>query len=128
MNNGQKIDSYIHSLPEWQQDICNRARKLIHEADVNIVEEIKFTNRPYFTHKGNVCALLAAKKHVNVFIYDPIAPDPDGIINQGHNNETARSIQIAEGTFPDEKSFIALVKAVVENNEKGGWRTLRNSS
>jgi hypothetical protein len=38
--------------------------------------------------------LLAAKDHVNVFIYDPIAPDPEGIINQGHNNKTARSIQI----------------------------------
>lgn len=125
MNDRQKIDTYIQSLPEWQQDICDRARKLIHEADPEIVEEIKFTNRPYFTHKGNVCALLAAKQHVNVFIYDPIAEDPHGIINQGHDNQTARSIQIREGSFPDERAFVELIRAVVANNDKGGWRKLR---
>lgn len=128
MNNSEKIDDYIASLPEWQQHICIKARKLIHKADPDIVEEIKFTNRPYFTHKGNVCALLAAKNHVNVFVYDPIAPDPSNIINQGHNNTTARSIQIIEGQFPDEKAFVELIKAVVTNNDQGGWRKLREAS
>src|SRR3990167_7436079 len=116
MNDSQKIDIYINSLPDWQQDICRKARKLIHEADPDIVEEIKFTNRPYFTHKGNVCALLAAKQHVNVFIYDPIAADPHGIINQGHDNQTARSIQIPADGFPDEQAFVALIRSVVANN------------
>lgn len=125
MNDSQKINDYIKNLPEWQQQICIRVRELIHEADPSITEEIKFTNRPYFTHKGNVCALLAAKQHVNVFIYDPIAADPGNIINQGHGNQTARSIQIAKDHFPDEQSFIELVRAVVANNEKGGWRKLR---
>lgn len=83
MNTADMIDNYIQSLPDWQQRICDKARILIHRADPDIVEEIKFTNRPYFTHKGNVCALLAAKNHVNVFIYDPIAPDPSGIIKVG---------------------------------------------
>lgn len=127
MNDSQKIDEYIHALPEWQQQICSRVRELIHKADADIVEEIKFTNRPYFTHKGSVCALLAAKQHVNVFIYDPIAPDPNNIINQGHNNQTARSIQISEDNFPDEHSFVELIRSVVANNEKGGWRKLRGS-
>jgi hypothetical protein len=126
MTPAQKITAYINALPEWQQEICNKARKLIHQASPNIVEEIKFTNRPYFTYKGNVCAILAAKRHVNVFIYDPLAEDPDNIINQGHDNQTARSIQIVEGQFPDEQSFIALIQAVVANNEKGGWRKLRS--
>lgn len=125
MDNSQKIDHYINSLPKWQQQICNKVRELIHKADPDIVEEIKFTNRPYFTHKGNVCALLAAKNHVNVFIYDPIAADPGGIINQGHGNETARAIQITADNFPDERSFVALLQAVVANNEKGGWRKLQ---
>lgn len=123
----KQIDNYIHSLPEWQQDICNKARRLIHDADPEITEEIKFTNRPYFTHKGNVCALLAAKQHVNIFIYDPSASDPSGIINQGHNNQTARAIQIHEDDFPEEQSFIELIKAVIANNEKGGWRKLGTS-
>lgn len=124
MNAADMIDVYIQALPNWQQHICNQARRLIHQADPDIVEEIKFTNRPYFTHKGNVCALLAAKNHVNIFIYDPIAPDPEGIINQGHENQTARAIQITKDTFPDEGAFTHLIKAVVANNEKGGWRKI----
>ncbi len=123
-NASDKIDSYIQALPEWQQRICNKARVLIHRADPSIVEEIKFTNRPYFTHNGNVCALLAAKSHVNIFIYDPITPDPTGIINQGHDNQTARSIQVTKDSFPDEEAFIELIKAVVSSNEKGGWRKI----
>ena len=124
MSDSQKVDEYIRSLADWQQRICNKARKLIHQAEPNITEEIKFTSRPYFTYKGNVCALLAAKNHVNIFVYDPIAPDPTGIINQGHDNQTARSIQVTKDTFPDEKAFIQLIQAVVSNNEKGGWRNL----
>lgn len=124
MNDSQKIDGYIAALPDWQRQICVRARNLIHQADPDITEEVKFTNRPYFTHSGNVCALLPAKGHVNVFIYDPIAPDPGGIINQGHGNQTARAIQIPPGTFPDEASFVELIRAVVANNEQGGWRKL----
>jgi hypothetical protein len=124
MNDTQKIDQYIALLPDWQRQICIKARRLIHQAAPTIQEEIKFTNRPYFTYKGNVCALLPAKDHVNLFIYDPIAPDPDHIINQGRANQTARSIQIPRNTFPNEASLIALIKAVVANNEKGGWRKL----
>lgn len=124
MNDTQKIDDYISSLADWQQQICKKARMLIHKAEPNIKEEIKFTNRPYFTYKGNVCALLAAKNHVNIFIYDPIAPDPNGIINQGHENQTARSIQITSDDFPSEAAFIELIKAIVQNNDHGGWRKL----
>lgn len=124
MSDNQKVDEYISSLADWQQQICNKARKLIHQAEPKIKEEVKFTDRPYFTYKGNVCALLAAKNHVNIFIYDPIAPDPDEIINQGHANQTARSIQVTKDNFPNEEAFIKLIKSVVSNNEKGGWRKL----
>ncbi|HSX31762.1 MAG TPA: DUF1801 domain-containing protein [Candidatus Saccharimonadales bacterium] len=119
-----EVDSYITSLPQWQQAICQKVRLLIHQADAGIAEEIKFKDRPYFTLQGNVCALLAAKDHVNVFIYDPIAPDPSGIINQGLGNTTARSIQLYEGNLLDDKAFIELIKAIAANNRKGGWRKL----
>jgi hypothetical protein len=121
----KKVDEYIESLPDWQQIICTRVRKLIHQADSGIQEEIKFKNRPYFTLQGNVCALLAAKDHVNVFIYDPIAPDPFGIINQGHGNATARSIQIYKGDPINGKAFVELIKAIVKNNRAGGWRMIK---
>lgn len=122
-----EIDSYINSLPAWQRLVCKNVRKLIHEAEPNIVEEIKFKNRPYFTLQGNVCALLATKDHVNVFIYDPVAPDPTGLINQGYGNVTARSIQIYEGDSIDEQAFTALIQAVVANNRDGGWRKLKKA-
>lgn len=124
MNYDSRVDTYIDALPDWQQEICNRARKLIHAASPDIEEEIKFTNRPYFTHRGNVCAILAAKDHVNIFIYDPIASDHENIVNQGHGNQTARSIQIYEGQFPDEDAFTNLIREVVLNNKNGGWRKL----
>lgn len=127
MSDSQKVDAYINSLPEWQRLVCTTIRALIHAADADIVEEIKFGNRPYFTMQGNVCALLAAKDHVNVFIYDPIVPDPSGIINQGHGNATARSIQLYEGDTIDTDAFLKLIKNVADNNRRGGWRKLKRN-
>jgi hypothetical protein len=125
MNPNPLVDNYLNSLPAWQKEVCEMVRSLIHKAEPGIVEEIKFTNRPYFTVEGNVCALLAAKDHVNVFIYDPIAPDPKGLINQGHDNATARAIQIYQGQSIDKDAFVELIKAVAANNRRGGWRKLQ---
>jgi hypothetical protein len=48
--------------------------------------------------EGNICALLAAKDHVNVFLYDgAIVPDPEGIITGGRDNKTARTVAVREG-------------------------------
>jgi hypothetical protein len=127
MQTNDLVDEYISSLQPWQQVVSKHVRELIHAAEPDIVEEIKFKNRPYFTLEGNVCALLGTKDHVNVFIYDPIAPDPSGIIKQGHDNTTARSIQLYEGDTLDSKAFINLIKAVADNNRKGGWRKLKKS-
>lgn len=124
MSTDPRVDIYINALPDWQQTICREIRQHIHAAEPNIEETIKFTNRPYFIRNGNVCALLAAKDHVNVFIYDPTAPDPEGIINQGHDNTTARSIQIGRNQPINKQAFINLIGAVVANNIAGGWRKL----
>jgi hypothetical protein len=125
MKSDSRIDVYINTLPSWQQEICQNIRKLVHQADPEIVETIKRTNRPYFVLDGNVCALLGTKDHVNVFIYDPNAPDPEHIINQGQGNLTARAIQIYQNDKINEKAFIKLIKAVAANNRAGGWRKLQ---
>jgi hypothetical protein len=120
-----QIDAFIDALPTWQKDICIKARQLIHEAEPNIEETIKRGDRPYFVLDGNVCAFQATKDHVNLFIYDPIAPDPQHIINQGHDNQTARSIQVYQDTPFNDQAFKDLVHAVAENNRAGGWRSLK---
>jgi hypothetical protein len=123
-----RIDDYIRSLPGWQQDVCRRVRDLVHAADPDVVETIKRTRQPYFTLDGNICALLGAKDHVNVFIYDPIAPDPEGIINQGHGNLTARAIQVRPGDVINERALVNLFKVVIANNRTGGWRRVKADS
>lgn len=120
-----RVDAYIASLPDWQQEICRRVRKLAHTADPDVTETINRSTRPYFTLDGNICALLAARDHVNVFIYDPIAPDPEGIVNQGQGNLTARAIQIHRGETINERALVDLFRAVIANNRAGGWRKVQ---
>ena len=69
-----RVDEYIDALPAWQQDICRQVRDLVHAVDPEVAETIKRRVQPYFVLNGNICALLAAKDHVNVFLYDPIVP------------------------------------------------------
>lgn len=120
-----RIDDYIRALPDWQQAIACQVRDLVHAADVEVTETIKRTKQPYFTLDGNICAFLGAKNHLNIFIYDPIAPDPEKIINQGQGNLTARAIQVHEGETINETALLNLFKAVIANNKAGGWRQLK---
>jgi hypothetical protein len=119
-----RVDQYISSLPDWQQDIARQVRDLVHAADPDVTETIKRTDRPYFTLDGNICALQGTKDHLNIFIYDPIAPDPEGIINQGQGNLTARSIQVHQGETINQSTLLNLFKEVIKNNRAGGWRKL----
>lgn len=119
------VDNYINQLPGWQKEICTRVRRLILNSTPEIEETIKRRVQPYFICNGNVAALLATKDHVNVFIYDPIVPDPENIINQGQNNATARSIQIYKDDSLNEKAFVKLIQSVVANNKAGGWRKIQ---
>jgi len=92
-----------------------------------VQEEIKRRIYPYFTLQGNIIALMGTKDHVNVFIYDPIAPDPQGIINAGQGNKTGRGIQIYQGDPINEPALLNLLKAVIANNRAGGWRKLSHN-
>lgn len=123
-----RVDSYIDALPDWQRQLCRQLRDLIHAADAEIVETIKRTVQPYFVLQGNVCALLAAKDHVNLFLYDgAIVPDPDGIITAGHDNKTARMISFHQGEKINTRALSAMLKQIIANNRAGGWRKLKAS-
>lgn len=124
-----RVDQYIAELPSWQQDICEQVRDLVHAADPEVVETIKRTVQPYFVLQGNVCALLAAKDHVNVFLYDGgIVPDPEGIITGGHGNKTARTVAIKQGQQVNASALTAMFRQIIANNRAGGWRKLKRES
>jgi hypothetical protein len=126
-NTDPRVDAYILALPEWQQAICRQVRALVHAADPKVVETIKRTRQPYFTLEGNVCALLAAKAWVNVFLYDgAIVPDPCRIITGGHDNKTARTISIRRGEKVNAPALKAMLKQIIVNNRAGGWRKLKS--
>jgi hypothetical protein len=121
-----RIDAYIATLPGWQQAICTEVRELVHAADPDVTETIKRTRYPYFVLEGNICALLAAKDHVNVFLYDgAIVPDPEGIITGGHNNKSARTVAIRQGESINARALTAMFKRIIGNNRAGGWRRLK---
>jgi hypothetical protein len=121
-----RVDAYIDGLPDWQQAILHRVRDLVHEADPAVEETIKRSVQPYFVLDGNICAFLAAKDHVNVFVYDgAIVPDPEGIITGGHDNETARTIGFREGAAINERALVAMFRQIIANNRAGGWRKLK---
>ncbi len=120
------MDAYVDGLPQWQQAICQRVRDLVHAADSQVQETIKRRVQPYFVLDGNICALLAAKDHVNVFLYDGgIVPDPERIITGGHENKTARTVAIYEHEAINESALSAMLRQIVANNRAGGWRKLR---
>jgi hypothetical protein len=124
-----RVDAYIDALPDWQQAICQEIRDLVHAADPAVVETIKRTVQPYFVLDGNVAALLAAKDHITVFLYDGgLAPDPEGIITGGHGNETGRMIAIRKDEPINRRAITALFRAIIADNRAGGWRKLKREA
>ena len=121
-----RVTSYIDALPDWQRDICDRVRDLVHAADPDVEETIKRSVQPYFVLQGNICAFLAAKDHVNVFLYDgAIVPDPESIITAGHDNQTARTVACRPGEAINERALVAMFRQIIANNRAGGWRKLK---
>ena len=125
MDADPRVGEYIGRLPDWQQAICQQVRELVHAAGAEVAETIKRSVQPYFVLRGNICALLATKDHVNVFIYDPTVADPHGIINQGHGNATARAVQVYRGDEINHPALLAMFRAVIANNRAGGWRRIQ---
>jgi len=124
-----RVDAYIDALPPWQQAICREVRDLAHGADPEVAETIKRSTQPYFVLQGNICALLAAKDHVNVFLYDGgIVPDQYGIITAGHDTKTARTVAVRAGESINAPALTAMFRQIIANNRAGGWRKLKREA
>ena len=121
-----RVDAYLETLPDWQRAVCQRIRDLVHAADPEMIETIKRTKLPFFVLQGNVCALMAARDHVNVFLYDGgIVPDPDGIITAATTTRRRAPSPSARVKRSTREPSTALIKQIIANNRAGGWRTLK---
>jgi hypothetical protein len=120
-----RVDAYLEALPAWKQEVLSQVRELVHDADADVEETIKRSVQPYFVLEGNICAFLAAKDHVNVFLYDgAIVPDPEGIITAGHDNKTARTVSFRKDDKINKPALLAMFRQIIANNRAGGWRKL----
>jgi hypothetical protein len=121
-----RVTGSIDAFPGWQADLARRIRELVHEAEPEILEEVRYGNRPYFLCHGVVCAMQATKDHLSVFLYEGgLAPDPAGIITHGFGNATGRTIKLYGADALDERAFLELVRWIATTNRSGGWRRLK---
>lgn len=117
------IDARITSLGDWRGETLARVRKLIQEADPDIVEEVKWkkpTNPmgvPVWEHAGIVCTGETYKDKVKLtFAKGASLKDPSGVFNSSLDGNMRRAIDIHEGDKIDEKGLKALVRAAVALN------------
>jgi len=117
------IDAKLESLGDWRRDMLARVRKLIHEADPEVVEAVKWikpTNPsgvPTWEHSGLICTGEVYKSYVKLtFARGAALEDPAGLFNAGFNGATRRAIDLHEGAVVDGSAFKALVREAVALN------------
>lgn len=117
MTASEKIDRIIAGMKDWRGPVAARIRRIIHEADPFVTEEIKWRGAPVWSHDGNLCVLGAFKDKVKLtFPYGAHLPDPDGLFNNGLDGKAWRAIDIFEQDDINETALKALVRAAVDYN------------
>lgn len=114
----EKIDARIAELGGWRGDMLANIRRLIKEADPEVVEEWKWEN-PVWSHGGIICTGEAYKAAVKTtFPKGASLADPSGIFNSSLTGGTRRAIDFKEGYEIDEAGFKALIQAAIVENLK----------
>jgi len=114
------ISKRITELGDWRGETLGRVRKLIKEADPNVVEEWKWMGTPIWSHDGIICTGESYKKVVKLtFAKGASLKDPAHLFNSSLEGNTRRAIDIHEGEEVDESAFKALVRQAVALNSSG---------
>jgi hypothetical protein len=114
------IDKAIAVLDDWRGETLARIRKLIHEADPEVVEEWKW-GVPVWSHDGIVCTGETYKAAVKTtFAKGASVEDPSGLFNSSLEGATRRAIDFRQGEAIDEDAFKALIRATVALNVSTG--------
>lgn len=127
------IDERIGSLGDWRAETLTEVRRLIHEADPEIVEECKWSKPsnplgvPVWSHAGIVCTGEVYKQAVKLtFARGASLDDPQRLFNASLEGNTRRAIDIREGDVLDAEAFKALIQAAVaENQQASAWKSQR---
>ena len=119
----QSIDEKIRALGDWRGATLAELRRLIREADADVVEAVKWRkpSNPagvaVWEHRGMICTGEVYKDKVKLtFARGASLDDPAGLFNASLDGGTRRAIDFAEGELPDEKTFKALVREAVALN------------
>jgi hypothetical protein len=111
------IDAKINSLGDWRGTMLAKVRVIIHKADPEIVEEVKWMGTPVFSHGGIVCTGETYKDHVKMtFAKGARLKDPSGLFNSSLDGNVRRAIDIHEGDKIDEAALKDLIHAAVALN------------
>ena len=113
----QLIDARIKELGDWRGEKLARIRKLIKQADPDVVEEWKWRGVPVWYHEGMICTGETYKNVVKLtFAKGASLDDPAGLFNSSLDGNTRRAIDFHEGDNVDEKALAALIRAAVALN------------
>ena len=117
----QLIDKRIAELEDWRGETLSRMRKLIQEADPDVVEEWKWMGTPVWSHDGIICTGESYKSIVKLtFIKGASLEDPAKLFNSSLDGNVRRAIDLHEGEQVDAAAFKALIRAAVALNTSGG--------
>ena len=112
-----QIDEKIAALDDWRGIALARMRKLIHDADPGVVEEVKWRGTPVFSHDGIICTGETYKSVVKLtFMKGASLADPAGLFNSSLEGNARRAIDIREGEILDAEAFKALIGEAVALN------------
>jgi hypothetical protein len=113
------FDEKIYELGDWRGKTLAKVREIIHQADPEIVEELKWRGTPVWSHGGIVCTGETYKNHVKMtFAKGALLRDPSGLFNSSLEGNVRRAIDIHQGDKLDEAALKDLIRAAVELNLK----------
>lgn len=122
------ITNRIAELGDWRGETLSRMRRLIREADPDVVEEWKWMGTPVWSHDGNICTGETYRKVVKLtFVKGASLEDPARLFNSSLEGNTRRAIDIHEGEAVDESAFKALVREAVALNGSGKSKSSRKA-
>jgi hypothetical protein len=118
MNPSERIDQLIGELTDWRGKTLASVRKIILEADPEIIEEWKWMGSPVWSRDGMIAVGNAHKDKVKItFSHGANLPDPDKLFNAGLGGNAWRAIDLLEGDKINERALKNLIRAAVDYNQ-----------